>query len=61
MVYYFLAKFSAVILYSFATAFGFFEQDTLQIALFILPWLLLLGLLGWLVGFDAARSRDSIF
>jgi len=60
MVYYFFAKFSAVIFYSVATAFGFFEQDTLQIALFIVPWLLLLGLLGWLVGFDASRSSDSI-
>jgi hypothetical protein len=28
--------------------------------LFIVPWLLLLGLLGWLVGFDASRSSDSI-
>jgi hypothetical protein len=49
-----------VILYCFATAFGFFEQDTLQIALFIAPWLFALGLLSWLVGFDAARGSDSI-
>jgi hypothetical protein len=60
MVYYFFAKFCAVILYCFATAFGFFEQDTLQIALFIAPWLFALGLLSWLVGFDAARGSDSI-
>lgn len=60
MVYYFFAKFCAVILYCFATAFGFFEQDTLQIALFIAPWLFAFGLLSWLVGFDAARGSDSI-
>lgn len=60
MVYYFFAKLCAVILYCGATFGGYFEQDTQQIALFITPCLLVLGLLSWIVGFDAAKRSDSI-
>ena len=60
MVYYFFAKLCAVILYCGATFGGYFEQDTQQIALFITPCLLVLGLLSWNVGFDEAKRSGSI-
>ena len=60
MVYYFFAKLCAVIFYCGATFSGYFEQDTQQIALFITPCLFVVGLLSWIVGFDAAKRSDSI-
>ncbi|MDB2504610.1 DUF4105 domain-containing protein [Gammaproteobacteria bacterium] len=60
MVYYFFAKLCAVILYCGATFSGYFEQDTQQIALFITPCLFVVGLLSWIVGFEAAKRSDSI-
>ena len=60
MVYYLSLKLFAACVYCVIMWSGFAAQDGFDIALFLVPCLVLLTVVGWIVGFDSARRFDAI-